>query len=274
MTTLPLSPATIDTMVSNGIKASAVFQLARVQQVSAGRDHIIYTYEPKAARWHQPTNTSADKVEDNEDIVEVEVRMKEQYKATSFPDYQAEDAPFMLADVKTSIPLALGRSFDTSFFGPTQGAADSPMVGFTGVEVDVDGTPATWVEAVDTLEAAGYTPTAWLLDSKAKGLVRSALTAGTTTNAANITVVDGTAVAGVPALFRPLGLLDSNLLGVVGDWDAAIALYTNTISLEIYGKNSSYSQRLRNKTSIYGGQRRGGAVLNQDAFVRVNKAAA
>jgi hypothetical protein len=269
MTTLPLSPKTIDEMVSSTIKSSAVFQLARTRQVAAGRDHVIYGYDPATARWHQPTDTSASKVEDNLAIREIDIKMAEQYSATSFPDYQAEDAEFMLAEVKANLPLALGASFDTSFFGPTQGLAGSPMPGFTGRTIEVDGTPESWTAAVDEVESLGHTPTAWLLDNAAKALIRTSLTSGTVYNSANIAVNDGIAIAGHPALFRNLKLADPDLLGVVGDWDAAIALYTKSISLELYGKTSSYDQRLRNKTSIYGGQRRGGAVLNQDSFVRI-----
>lgn len=263
-------------LFSKSYDASAIAQVSAFEMLTSPRDHIIYGFNGAAAKFHGP-DSLANKSPGDDKLTSSRVIVETMYKIFEFYDKHYDDAigRKIISQIEAKIPGIMAMSLDRVPFGQ-EAIADSPFDGFTETPAEVDETADSWLEALATLEATGYKPSAFILDNKFKAAVRKAFTEGSNVNPLTFGVSDGFSIAGIPVYFRDLGSdTEGNPFGAVAQWDQGVLVsYDEFDAVEIHLPNGDWTLRQANRVGAYAGWRVGYGVADQKAFLPLKLVAA
>lgn len=248
----------IDGIIGSAQKASAVAAVATNVTTSSRRDQVAFSLGQGLAAFHA---VGPSKKVSDADLTQVPVKMGSMYKLMEFPDFEADDAPGILASIEANLPGIMAATADAVAVGGTSIIPTSPFTGYKTAPLTVDATVDSWEAAVSAAQAGGNA-SAMILDNSFKALLRSAVTEGSTSNPLTVAISDGFTVAGIPAYFRNLG----SKKGVIGDFSQAVFAHYNGITIEAHRPEDDYALRVKNAVAIYAGWRCGFAVADEAAF--------
>lgn len=265
-TNIELPADVIEKIFSKTIQGSAVMSLAQLVQVAANRDTGAFTANLTDASYHDPVTANGPKTASDDKIGSFPIHMATMYKALDFPDYQAEDAEFILSDLEEKLPAILIGSFDKSIVASNNVIASSPFRVTEGMDtVVVDSTPETWEALESAVNDAGYNANGMILDNSLKTVVRAALVAGTHSNILSVNPVDGLTVGNIPAYFRNLGGANAAVKGIVGDWTQAAVGFNKGVTVKYYD-DDDYNRGMANMNTLLAKWRVGFGIADKAAF--------
>lgn len=261
-TDLKLPDHVIEGLIKSAIDDAAIFKVADVRQVSARRDSVVHSFNASPAKFHNPKYSEGDKEVSDDTIDTVEIAMSTLYKLLEFYDFEAEDMPGLIDEIKNTLPAVIRATFDLNAVGGTALVPTSRFTGYTTPSVTVDETAASWEAVLDSITEKGHSANAIILDTRFKPAFKKAVVEGTNSSALMLQVGEGFNLGDVPVYFRKLG---ANV-GLAGDFSQAVVAYHGGIDLELHKPSDNYELRVRNMTAIYAGLRIGYAVRDQNAF--------
>lgn len=236
-------------IMSTGLKQSAVYQLLAAQgnviPTSSLKDKLVHSFTYGDAAFHNPLFDDTPKSVSKVNVSSVEVPMANEYYIFKVSDFTADEAPGLIEQIKTELPLVLGQTLDRAVFGSDfiQSSKFRPIEN----DVTVDDTVATWQAAA---EAPSVDATGWIIANSQKSNVRTAVTAGSTVNPLTFGLNDGFQLAGMPAYFRDLPANPRKVVGLVGDFRRAVLYVKDGIEFTVYSPETSFELARENAVAI------------------------
>lgn len=234
--------------------------IPNVEYVSDEKDRIFYNIGLSDARFHNPV--SENKVVDSDGLTTVEVNLYDLYKIVKVQEFTQKAIPNVIQQLKTSLGQKLGETLQKAVFG-TDAVPTSPFAGFgTAEAIDIT-SPDALAGVFNSVPSAS----GWIFNKRASGDLRTALSAGTTSNPLGIALPDGTlAFAGVPAYFSNLGVDSTVIAGVVGDWSQAVLAIDPTITLQAVDGSTDAGLQIEDAAQFKAKIRVGFAVADPASF--------
>jgi hypothetical protein len=265
-TPLPLSPIEVQEVFSKAIATSAILKLSAPRLAPANRDTVYFTSDHTDGSFRAPGSSTP--VTDGT-YGKFTVKMGSMSKALEYYEIDAEDAPKLIEETKTSMPKVLSRTFERSFFKDLVPTSPFDVAGIT--ELTVDETPESWQAVVDHIGANGYNCNGFVLDFSFKALIRRAVTEGVIgMNPLSVSIGnDGEfLVADVPVYFRDLHNADGSIKhGLAADFTQIATAHTGEVTSNIWGKDNDLASALAGVTTVVSDYRIGAGIADKKAIV-------
>ena len=247
----------VDFLKANGVVGAN----AQTSDVDSKAGRVVYTFEGTDAVFHDG-NSSTPKSETQNTVSSVNVDLFTAYHELSIEHKAADELEEVIADLIEASKKTFINTIDKLPAGTVE---DQPTGKFT-TQKEVDETAESWVEAIQSVEDNGFTPTSIVIDASKKSLLSKAVNDGVTgTNPLHtgaLTEINGIPVTLVKGLSN-----GTDTIGYIADLEATVFLYAGEIEVYQYSAENSLTAGRANRNILLLKWNIGFNVLTQGAGV-------
>jgi len=248
-----LTPTQIGTIYEEVEATAALPAYATTVYDPTANDSVAQYVQMDDARVH----TSGKKLEGNDTVTPLDVKVRSIYKLLTFDDSLQGNA--LVEEIIRQLPAVIAKAIDQLPAGYLLDQSGNVVPTVITKEETVDGTAASWMGVVDAQQKDHFGINGWVLDQSAVPLLRQANTNDfTTLGTADLPA--GFRVGGAPFSFRD-NFAKGDELGYALSKAGSRLVIQPSIKLRVFNPEDNWELQQLNQIGVYAGIRAGFAAL-------------